>query len=64
VGGKSHAVASQLALLWVLNLSDGSRTLLDIADRARLRFTEIAAAARALEGVGLLGTADRKGAAP
>ena len=28
----------QLALLWVLNLSDGQHTLLDIADRSGLEF--------------------------
>jgi aminopeptidase-like protein len=63
VGGRSHAVASQLALLWVLNLSDGSRTLLDVAERAKLGFTEVAAAARALERAGLLRVAG-EGAAP
>jgi aminopeptidase-like protein len=55
VGGRSHAVPSQIALLWVLNLSDGSRSLLDVAERAKLPFVEIHRAARALEAVGLLG---------
>lgn len=64
VGGRSHAVASQLAMLWVLNLSDGRHSLLDIAERARLRFPEIAAAARALERAGLLRTADGGGGTP
>ena len=54
VGGRSHAVADQMALLWVLNLCDGSRTLLDVADRSKLRFTEVRRAADALEGAGLL----------
>jgi aminopeptidase-like protein len=35
----------QLALLWVLNLSDGGHTLLDIAERARMDFRAIRAAA-------------------
>jgi aminopeptidase-like protein len=35
----------QLALLWVLNLSDGEHTLLDIAERAGMRFRSIRAAA-------------------
>ena len=35
VGGASHAVASQMALLWVLSLCDGSRPLLDVAERVR-----------------------------
>lgn len=64
VGGRSHAVASQLAMLWVLNLSDGRHPLLDIAERAKLRFTEVAAAARALERVELLRTADGGGTKP
>jgi aminopeptidase-like protein len=54
VGGQSHAVASQMAMLWVLNLSDGSRSLLDVAERSRLPFTDVRRAARALEGAGLL----------
>jgi aminopeptidase-like protein len=54
VGGRSHTAASQLAMLWVLNLSDGRHTLLDIADRARLPFLEVHAAAAALEAKGLL----------
>jgi aminopeptidase-like protein len=59
VGGQSHAVASQMAMLWVLNLSDGSRTLLDVAERARLPFTEVRHAAAALTGKGLLRECDR-----
>jgi aminopeptidase-like protein len=35
----------QLALLWVLNLSDGASSLLDIAERSRLPFQTIRAAA-------------------
>jgi aminopeptidase-like protein len=54
VGGQSHAVASQMAMLWVLNLSDGERSLLDVAERSRLPFSELRRAARALEATGLL----------
>jgi aminopeptidase-like protein len=54
VGGQSHAVATQMSMLWVLNLSDGTRTLLDVAERAGLPFPEIRAAASALEGAGIL----------
>jgi aminopeptidase-like protein len=43
-----------LALLWVLNLSDGHHSLLDIAERARLPFATIAGAAGALLRVELL----------
>jgi len=54
VGGLSHAVASQMALLWVLNLSDGTRSLLEVAERSKLAFPAVRAAARALEAAGLL----------
>ena len=35
----------QLAMLWVLNLSDGAHSLLDIAERAKMSFTAISKAA-------------------
>jgi aminopeptidase-like protein len=54
VGGQSHGVASQVAMLWVLNLCDGTRTLLDVAERSRLRFSELRRAAEALRKAGLL----------
>jgi aminopeptidase-like protein len=38
IGGRSDEKTSQLAMLWVLNLSDGQHTLLDIADRSGLEF--------------------------
>ena len=47
----------EMALLWVLNLSDGRHTLLDIANRAGLDFGIISGAARALERADLLGPA-------
>lgn len=54
VGGQSHAVASQMAMLWVLNLCDGTRTLLEVAERSRLRFTDLRRAAEVLRSAGLL----------
>ena len=54
VGGQSLAPADGLALLWVLNLSDGSHTLLDIADRACMKFDRINGAATILAEHGLL----------
>ena len=42
------------ALLWVLNQSNGARTLLDIAERAQMPFGVIRSAADALLGAGLL----------
>jgi aminopeptidase-like protein len=53
VGGKA-AKADQLALLWVLNLSDGSNSVLDIAERSGLSFDQIRSAIEALTGCGLL----------
>ena len=45
IGGGS---SEELALLWVLNQSDGSHSLLDIARRSGLRFEEIRRAADSL----------------
>jgi aminopeptidase-like protein len=45
-GQKEGAGATQIALLWVLNLADGEHSLLDMAERSGLPFREIAAAAR------------------
>jgi aminopeptidase-like protein len=36
---------SEMAMLWVLNQSDGRHTLLDIAERASLPFAQVRAAA-------------------
>jgi aminopeptidase-like protein len=41
-------------LLWVLNLSDGCHTLLDIAERSHMDFVAIRAAADVLAAHGLL----------
>ena len=38
IGGHKNAEAANMALLWVLNLSDGVHSLLDIAERANLPF--------------------------
>jgi aminopeptidase-like protein len=46
--------AKQLAMLWVLSLSDGRHSLLDIALRAAVDFRLIRDAARVLVGCGLL----------
>jgi aminopeptidase-like protein len=57
VGG-GHARADELALLWVLNLADGTRTLLEIAERSQLAFDIVARAADALCASGLLARAE------
>ncbi len=53
LGGET-APGAQIALLWVLNLSDGHQSLLDIAERARLPFGTVARAADILMGHELL----------
>jgi aminopeptidase-like protein len=52
--GLYDGTADRMALLWVLNLSDGRHSLLDIAERAGLPFAAIVAAAAALRDAGLL----------
>jgi aminopeptidase-like protein len=53
VGGNDLA-AENMAMLWVLNLSDGAYSLLDIAERSKLPFEIVVRAARELEAHGLL----------
>jgi aminopeptidase-like protein len=48
MGGDRKAAFDQMSLLWVLNLSDGRNTLLDIAERSGYTFTIIQNAAVAL----------------
>jgi aminopeptidase-like protein len=54
LGGKKDTKAQEMALLWVLNLSDGDHALLDIAERAGLEFSIIRMAAEALAKSDLL----------
>jgi aminopeptidase-like protein len=54
LGGRSDTKQAQMAMLWVLNLSDGDHSLLDIAERSALPFDTIADAAQALQRAGLL----------
>lgn len=54
IGGGTDSPAFRMALLWVLNLSDGRHGLLDIAERSGLDFQEVALAADALCAQGLL----------
>jgi aminopeptidase-like protein len=48
IGGQADGGGDELAMLWVLNLSDGDHSLLDIADRSGLAFDVIRRAADAL----------------
>ena len=54
VGGDKDTAAANMAMLWILNLSDGKHSLLDIAERASLPFTVIRGVARLLQRHGLL----------
>ena len=45
VGGQSRSPKDELAMLWVLNLSDGHHSLLDIAERSGMDFIPIKKAA-------------------
>ena len=53
-GGAVATPDDERALLWVLNLSDGGASLLDIADRSGLGYSIIRRAAGRLEEAGLL----------
>ena len=57
IGGQS-ASDYQMALLWLLNMSDGDHTVLDIAERAALPWDLIKQATQALLAAELLKTAD------
>ncbi|MDW6021584.1 DUF4910 domain-containing protein [Mesorhizobium sp. BAC0120] len=54
LGGDKAASERAMAMLWVLNLADGTNSLLAIAERSGISFAEIAAAARLLRDHGLL----------
>jgi aminopeptidase-like protein len=59
--GGPEAAAEQLALLWVLNQSDGRRSLLEIAERSGIAFADLRKAADRLAGAGLLAEAGGAG---
>jgi aminopeptidase-like protein len=54
VGGRADAGVREMAMLWVLNLSGGNHSLLDISERSSLSFDSICEAAEALQEKGLL----------
>jgi aminopeptidase-like protein len=54
LGGGLDRASRELAMLWVLNLSDGTQSLLDIAERSGLSFGAVQAAADALNSHGLV----------
>jgi aminopeptidase-like protein len=54
MGGAGESRMHELAMLWVLNLSDGRHSLLDIAERSRMAFEIVRMAADRLAQAGLL----------
>jgi aminopeptidase-like protein len=61
IGGQAGEKSMEMALLWVLNFSDGRHSLLDIAEKAGMRFADIYQASIALEEKGLLRQVDSPG---
>lgn len=57
-GGQKSVGQRELALLWVLNMSDGNHDLLDIMEKSGLTFEEIYYAAQELHNHVLLRSAD------
>jgi aminopeptidase-like protein len=57
IGGDKHSASKNMAMLWLLNLSDGSHSLLDIAERAELPFAVVRSTAQLLQQHGLLALA-------
>ena len=54
IGGRADERLNETALLWVLSLSDGRHSLLDIAERSGMPFASIRHAATLLQDRGLL----------
>ncbi|MGH6708422.1 MAG: DUF4910 domain-containing protein [Bradyrhizobium sp.] len=54
IGGDKDAAAANMAMLWILNQSDGTNALLDIAERAKLPFAVVQRTAKLLGDHGLL----------
>jgi aminopeptidase-like protein len=59
MGGQAEARINELAMLWVLNLSDGRNKLLDIAKRSGIAFDVLHRSAQALLQHGLLKECDQ-----
>jgi aminopeptidase-like protein len=57
IGGRQDGREFQMALLWVLNFSDGRHALFDIAERAGIAFDLVRQAAEVLASKGLIAEA-------
>ncbi len=58
IGGDTRSAERQLTMLWILNLSDGKHSLLDIAERAGVSLADVFATAHLLAEHGLLKPVD------
>jgi aminopeptidase-like protein len=54
IGGESEGAKREMAMLWVLNLSDGHHSLLEIAERSSISFDVVYEASKVLGNHGLL----------
>lgn len=54
IGGESEGAKREMAMLWMLNLSDGNHSVLDIAERSNMSFDVVYEAAAILSDHGLL----------
>jgi aminopeptidase-like protein len=61
IGSTMDRASVEMALLWVLNLSDGTASLVDIAERAGLPYRAVLHAARALVSAHLLRRSENLG---
>ena len=61
-GGDKAGGEAAMAMLWVLNLADGRHSLLDMAERSGVAFSDLREAARVLREHDLLAPAERAGA--
>ena len=59
--GGTELPGRELAILWTLNQSDGSQSLLDIAEKSELPFKVIQQVASELESANLLAVKDEEG---
>jgi aminopeptidase-like protein len=54
IGGNAHGKSAELAMLWILNYSDGDNSLLQIAAKSGLSFAVLVQATKRLVEAGLL----------
>ena len=54
IGAQEKNRVNEMALLWMLNLSDGAHSVLDISERSRLPFNSLREAAKGLFDAGLI----------